>query len=259
MKKTFAILFSFLLLLRLAACGGGDGGASDTTAQDGANNVPSVTEAPVEPTDCSYLANANVGDHIVFGAYEQDNDGTNGKEPIEWLVLAKENGRLLVISGYALDCKKYNDDYAPATWESCTLRAWLNGEFRNAAFSPSEQLVIPAVAVTAQANPEYATAQGNDVTDRVFLLSVTEAQNYFASDEARICGATDYAVAQGAYTSKKYTAGDKAACWWWFRTSGGAANKAANADCGGSVGFGGVQVNYGTFAVRPAMWIDIGG
>lgn len=42
-----------------------------------------------------------VKDHVItFGAYEQDNDLTNGKEPIEWIVLDvdKKTNRALVIS-----------------------------------------------------------------------------------------------------------------------------------------------------------------
>ena len=36
-----------------------------------------------------------MGDYVFFGTYEQDNDTANGKEGIEWLVLAKENNRSL--------------------------------------------------------------------------------------------------------------------------------------------------------------------
>lgn len=56
------------------------------------------------------IKTANVGDIIVFGTYEQDNNISNGKENIKWLVLAKENNRVLVISDKALDsvfCKKH--------------------------------------------------------------------------------------------------------------------------------------------------------
>ncbi len=44
-----------------------------------------------------------VGDVIYFGSYEQDNNLSNGKEEIEWIVLAKENRKALLISKYALD------------------------------------------------------------------------------------------------------------------------------------------------------------
>jgi len=57
------------------------------------------------------LSKAVVGDYITFGAYEQDYNTSNGKEAIEWLVLEKKNNRLLVISRYALDCKRYNESF----------------------------------------------------------------------------------------------------------------------------------------------------
>lgn len=51
---------------------------------------------------------AKVGDYVFFGAYEQDNNTANGKENIEWLVLEVKDGKALVTSKYALDCKPYN-------------------------------------------------------------------------------------------------------------------------------------------------------
>ena len=59
---------------------------------------------------------ADVGDIITFGSYEQDNNTLNGKENIEWLVLAKEDDRILVTSKYALDCQQYNTEYTGVTW-----------------------------------------------------------------------------------------------------------------------------------------------
>ena len=82
---------------------------------DEANSVP-------PPSD-------NVGETIVFGAYEQDNDTSNGAEPIEWSVLAKEDDRILVISQYALDCQPYNKKNESVIWETCSLRSWLNDIF----------------------------------------------------------------------------------------------------------------------------------
>lgn len=100
------------------------------------------------------FTDASVGDTIVFGSYEQDNDTSNGKENIEWLVLAKKDNRLLVTSQYALDCQQYNTSYTSVTWESCTLRKWLNADFFNAAFSDGEKVMIPTVTVSAYKNPD---------------------------------------------------------------------------------------------------------
>ena len=80
-----------------------------------------------------------VGDIIKFGHYEQDGNTSNGKEEIEWQVLKVESDRVLMVSKYCLDCKKYNETYTDVTWETCTLRKWLNNDFKKAAFSTEEQ------------------------------------------------------------------------------------------------------------------------
>ena len=73
---------------------------------------------------------------ISFGQYEQDNNLDNGKESIRWIVVKKEEGKILVMSEKALDCKPYNDTFASnIVWENCTLRTWLNSTFINTAFS----------------------------------------------------------------------------------------------------------------------------
>lgn len=61
---------------------------------------------------------AKVGDYITFGTYEQDNDEENGKEAIEWLVLATDGNRKLLTSKYGLDCKPYNEKNEDVTWEN---------------------------------------------------------------------------------------------------------------------------------------------
>ncbi len=202
------------------------------------------------------ILNENVGDSVWFGNYEQDNNSSNGKEKIEWLVLEKDGDKALVVSKYALDCKPYNTENADMTWETCSLRKWLNNDFLNAAFSETEQGQIVSATVTADKNPSYSTSPGNDTTDRVFLLSIPEANKYFKTDNERTCGVTEYAAAQGAYTSYSYSAGGKAACWWWLRSPGNYSNRAVRVRYDGSILNRGYE-NDTLSAVRPAMWVDL--
>ena len=204
------------------------------------------------------IKNAKVGDIVYFGTYEQDNKTSNGKENIEWLVLAKEKNRVLVISDKALDYQKYNSSETSVTWETCTLRKWLNNDFINAAFSAEERAKIPTVTVSADKNPEHDTDPGNATKDRVFLLSFVEAEKYFTSDGARMCVPTEYAIPNGAWTSDSYTKGGKATCWWWLRSPGDGQTHAAGVKNSGDISESGGYVNY-YFAVRPAMWITIDG
>ena len=195
---------------------------------------------------------AKVGDYVFFGAYEQDNNTANGKENIEWLVLEVKDGKALVTSKYALDCKPYNTSYTDVTWENCTLRRWLNNDFINAAFSAEEKSMIPTVTVSADNNPDYSTNPGNATQDQVFLLSVTEANKYFNSDSARQCEPTDFAVANGAYVNS-----NNGNCWWWLRSPGDDQSYAADVTYDGDVYERGSSVNYDISAVRPALWIDL--
>lgn len=198
------------------------------------------------------LAKANPGDTVFFGAYEQDNNTSNGKEDVEWLVLEVKDGKALVVSKYALDCKQYNTSNTDVTWETCTLRKWLNNDFINAAFSSYEKAMIPTVTVSADENPDYSTNPGNATQDQVFLLSITEANKYFGSDSARQCKPTDYAVANG---SRESHSGNL--CWWWLRSPGSTQDSAAYVYSSGGVIESGNDVDYNDGAVRPAMWISI--
>lgn len=193
-----------------------------------------------------------VGGSLLFGSYEQDNDTENGKEDIEWLVLAREENRILVVSKRAVDCQKYNPVRGSVTWEDCSLRAWLNGSFMDEAFSPEEKALIPAVSVPAEENPVYRTEAGGDTRDQVFLLSIGEVNAYFGSDEERSCEMTDYCVARGGYISREGT------CWWWLRSPGGSSRYAAGVFSSGAVDHYGDGVFGAHDMVRPAMWIELG-
>lgn len=195
------------------------------------------------------LAKANPGDTVLFGEYEQDKDISNGKEDIAWLVLEVKDGKALVVSKYALDCKQYNTSNTDVTWETCTLRKWLNNDFINAVFSSYEKAMIPTVTVSADKN---STNPGNATQDQVFLLSITEANKYFGSDSARQCKPTDYAVANG---SRESHSGNL--CWWWLRSPGSTQDSAAYVYSSGGVIESGNDVDYNDGAVRPAMWISI--
>ena len=204
------------------------------------------------------LKSAKVGDYVVFGSYEQDNNTSNGKEYVEWLVLAKEGDKALVISKYALDSQEYGSSVKSPTWETCTLRKWLNGTFISNAFSSVEQNMIQSTTVTADKNPSYSTFPGINTTDKIFLLSITEVDKYFSSDEARKCVPTEYAEAQGVRTSSSDSAGGKATCCWWLRSPGSVYYNAAYVDYDGSVNYSGNKIYHDDYGVRPALWINLG-
>ena len=197
------------------------------------------------------LKSAEVGDYVFFGKYEQDNNTSNGAEDIEWLVLDKEDGKILVISKYVLDWQKY-DASDDCTWETCTLRQWLNDDFLNAAFSSDEKKMIPTVTVNVHREEEleyyHSYALGSATQDKVFLLSGTEAREYFGP-EGSCCRPTMYARSKGAFAST-----GAASTWWWLRSAYTEGHAPCVSYYGGIDNFGKTTNNYG---VRPAMWIEL--
>ena len=185
---------------------------------------------------------------IAFGRYPQASKNENAL--IEWLVLKNDGSKALLISKYALDCQRYNTSGTDVTWETCTLRRWLNGSFISSAFSAEEQKQILHTTVTVDRSP-YRTNPGNNTKDRVFLLSIAEAQKYFGSKSVRQCQGTVYCFAQGAYK-----VGD-GYCLWRLR-SPGSSGCTAYVYNDGSINEYGYPVDEGTIAVRPALWIDLG-
>ncbi len=201
------------------------------------------------------LGVVEVGGYIKLGKYDQ---WSYDEEPIEWLVLDVKDGKALVISKYGLDCKKYNETYTDVTWETCSLRRWLNNGFFNAAFSAEDKELIVLSDVPADSNPDYDTSPGNATQDYIFLLSVSEANTYFSSEKERKCKPTWFAATQGA----SYFKSNGGYGMWWLRTPGHRQDSATFVGDTGNIsesgnGVHGSAKNVSSTAVRPAMWIEI--
>lgn len=191
-----------------------------------------------------------IGDTITFGEYEQDNNRSNGKEPIEWIVLDKQDGRALVISKYGLEEMRNNSSDKAVTWEKSAVRDWLNYHFFDDAFTEEEQEYIAKTTVKADSNPDYYyTEQGYDTEDRVFLLSIQEAKRYFSSASDRRAPVTQYVLSEDAGVTSGY-------CYWWLRTMGSNAVSAALVWYDGRIVTDGDFVYDDTYVVRPALWLQ---
>ncbi len=204
------------------------------------------------------------GRQITFGHYPQTANG-NDNTPIEWLILARDEQKILIVSKYGLDAQPYNKDYTSVTWETCTLRKWLNGTFYNKAFSSAEQAAILTTNVDNSKSQCYSgwnTSGGNNTEDKVFLLSYAEANKYFgvthdttSNTKSRVAP-TAYAIAQGAYTyySNK-TADGTDAGRWWLRSHGFYQSSAAGVRTDGSLDY--YRVDDDSDSLRPALWVNL--
>ena len=222
-------------------------------------------------TKQAYMATANVGDIITFAEY-------NG-ESIRWLVLAKENGQMLLVSEQIIDQVPFNDAYSTdATWENCSLRAWLNGDFFNTVFSADEQAFIATTTLPGSTNPDAKQWSGHkssplgmtwsaSTEDRVFILSLEEVNLYLGGNKKNktaTCTAT--AERNGVYRNADGYG------YYYLRTPGNGIKS------GGSyyVSFVGADGKIGSSAyasnnngwnnhgfkgsepgVRPAIWVNL--
>ena len=141
------------------------------------------------------LSSAQVGDLIIIGRYEQDNDLDNGPEAIQWRVLDKKDGKLLVISDKALDYISYSyewDQVEKSVWATSCSRGWLNNYFMQTAFTPAEQARISLSDIHTDPSPGFDNDPGPDTQDYVFLLSAQETEQYFPTAESRRVLLSDY-------------------------------------------------------------------
>ena len=212
-----------------------------------------IPEKKIEPL----FPDAKVGDYVTFGTYEQDNDLTNGAEPIEWQYIADKDGHKLLLAEYALDCRAYHDIDESITWENCTLRKWLNNDFYNTAFSAEDkEKIVTAYNENPDSTelyksyglwasiPGWSGGQGGKATaDNVFLLSWTEARDYFDGkldddsiwgewtehsdyendgdfNQKLLCTPTAYAKAKGVVIREWGDDSVRGCCCWWLRSPG---------------------------------------
>lgn len=192
------------------------------------------------------------GDTVKFGSYVQ-REG-KGADSIEWIVLAVDQKKLLLISKCALESKAYHNNYEAVTWEKSDLRAWLNSEFVEKAFTKIEKCMIPFTTIRPDKDVNVYGTHGENTNDKVFVLSPSEAQAYLATEEERVGKSTELSKAQGIYVNA-----ENEGIWWWLRTPGWNPMNYTQTYVNntGEIKLQGDPVNHTENGVRPALWIGL--
>jgi len=206
------------------------------------------------------ISKAKVQDFVFFGSYEQDGNIANGNEPIEWIVLEKQNGKILLLSRYGLDVQRYSDQTDEASWENSLIRTWLNGTFMDDAFNKEDlneilqTTLLNSPNIEGKENEEVSEEVDPDgkqtislqkTRDRVFLLNDQELETYLPEGGSRKCSI-------GAYVSEKGVKNNEVS--WWLRSND--AEKAGTAQAvSGSDGSIEDLIVESQSVVRPAVWV----
>ena len=134
----------------------------------------------------------NIGQIIEFGAYEQDGDASNGKEPLRWVVLENDGKNALLLSTYVIEFMIYNDPKISTDpvkvcwWSKSTIRSWLNGEFYENTFTAEEKSQIIPITITEKEDKNEVTTDYN-----VILPGKDIVEQFLPTDADRIARQTD--------------------------------------------------------------------
>ncbi len=179
------------------------------------------------------LKAAQVGDTVTYGyAHEKEWKSLNENREIEWIVLDKQDGKILLITKSWLYKGSFESsvdstwDNTKISWEHCSLRDSLNTWVFENAF----------VGKTASHILDTETSAG--IYDKLFLLSYDEVVKYFGiNDGDRII--SDYGCLSGYYWIRSSNTGEE--CQFIVYSSG-------------SFGFESAKHEL---CIRPAIWVNI--
>ena len=171
-----------------------------------------------------------------------------------WQVLDVQNDRALVLSETVIELRQYNKKFIDVTWETSSLRQYLNEDFYNR-FNEDEKQCIAETRLLKNKNPWFYTKEGNVTNDKIFLLTLSDVVKYFGDSGWLSNRPMDAQRIDDEFNSARIARdSDGAETWWWLRTPGFYGLNAAYVNIGGWIYVDGNNVNlYG--GIRPAMWI----
>ena len=186
MKKWY-IMLAFAMLL-LSGC---VKQAESTEVITEESNTEEPEPATTEALETVTLKDAEIGDIVQMGTYEQDGDAET-EDPICWDVLDKDGNAVLLISHDVIAYQRFSDNLKCVIWEDSEIRTWLNQEFYAEAFDEEEQASIrettlenpSTVGFAAHVDPSgdvQVRESRPDTKDKIFLLSWKEAEQYYGN------------------------------------------------------------------------------
>lgn len=249
---------------------------------DKITNTKTIWEQPREATVDNF-------ESIEFGNYYINDIAGEKKEPIEWVIMKKENNRALLLSRYVLDYHSYDDrvrnkanNYKQfnSDWKDSSLREWLNNYFYNESFNEYEKSVIQNTYLDntyyyVKLIEDYEQTYLN-TNDNVFILAIDELIDYptFSGKNRKLTArATEFAknfkrkgisvaVNKDNDRDKNHQKLDGDISPYWVRSSE-LYNMAyifyseQVADAYGLPEYGlPVDSNISSYGVRPAIWVS---
>lgn len=232
------------------------------------------------------ISNVQVGDYLLFGHYDQDNNKRNPPEPVEWQVLNVKDGKAMIISRYGLDVYQFDRSFNYPTWAKSQVRNWMNGRFLNTVFTADEQACIEVTHVVTLDNSQwvkYRKASSRDyeevngyceTDDMLFLLSTEEVLQLCGVDtiqeqldnaqakEMMKATPTRHAEFAGAFvyhgSVDEFKLDGVGCCWWMLRSPGHLRNHLAYVGTSGNLNsYFYTDVHRLDVCIRPVCWVNL--
>ena len=191
----------------------------------------------VDPVEIkTTFAEAEVGNLVHYGRMirEAGVNADGAATPIEWIVLDKDEDKLLLLSYKCLLVMPYNNtrDGGVTDFKQSSLCAYLNSGFPSEVFSEKELGWIVG-----------------EEGEKVFILSAAQASEYLTPDSHRTAKVT---VTAGEHSGILETG--KNVIWWLSDTAG--EGTACYVYTDGSIRTKGFAMDYDKVCVRVALWVS---
>lgn len=236
MKKLTSVLALFLSMVMVLSVTAE--GVSAVVRADAVYDINSPSVAPngVKTWDCVYFGNYN---YFQAEGWEA--------EPVKWRVLSVNGNDAFLMADGIVHAKPYASDGGVCTWETSTLRTWLNQDFYQDAFSQEEQAAILATTVVNEDNADTGAEGGNDTEDKIYLLSVSEVGKAEYGFDANLDGESE-ARRFGEFGNS-----------WWLRTPCGDGYQAVVDGAGKVIRKQGQELLKNDYecGVRPVLHLDL--
>jgi len=196
-----------------------------------------------------------VGDVISFGGHN-------------WRVLDVQDDRALLLSEQILEQRAFDDasSLERITWETSSLRYYLNNEFINNTFTNEERVRIAETRLFNNPNSWFESDYGGVTYDMIFLLSINEVIQYFgdsgmfASRESNIPGVMGRRIFSDRYNNARVATweGDQPFIWLLRspgQASGGQRSYVTHVNEAGHIVVEGVPLIVSNGGIRPAFWL----
>lgn len=189
-------------------------------------------------------------DVIINGSkYHKTENNYFKYEPIKWRVLHYENSEAFLLADAILDSQPYHSENEEIDWEKSSIRAWLNNEFINKAFSNEENKAINTVELINKDNSKYGTQGGKNTSDKLFLLSLSEVDETEESKEYGFWDKKTRKCKNDNFSEETY--------FWWLRSPGNSSHDVAGVYYYGWVFGYGYDVQEPAGGIRPALYLNL--